>query len=131
MLLLLCRIDPFTRKDWYDVKAPAIFANRNVGKTLVNRTQGTSEYCLLTHPLIVVTLNTIIALRGHRSVRSSLRPVPFFQIYCYSISLFLSFFLLLQTYCSRVCRVRCTVWDTHPVHGIPIPYSLCLMVPSI
>lgn len=34
-------IDPFTRKDWYDVKAPAMFANRNVGKTLVNRTQGT------------------------------------------------------------------------------------------
>jgi len=34
-------IDPFTRKDWYDVKSPAIFTNRNVGKTLVNRTQGT------------------------------------------------------------------------------------------
>ncbi|MCL4146735.1 UNVERIFIED_CONTAM: hypothetical protein GTU68_043477, partial [Idotea baltica] len=34
-------IDPFTRKDWYDVKSPALFTNRNVGKTLVNRTQGT------------------------------------------------------------------------------------------
>jgi len=34
-------IDPFTRKDWYDVKSPAIFTNRNIGKTLVNRTQGT------------------------------------------------------------------------------------------
>ncbi|KAK3859585.1 hypothetical protein Pcinc_034321 [Petrolisthes cinctipes] len=34
-------IDPFTRKDWYDVKSPALFFNRNVGKTLVNRTQGT------------------------------------------------------------------------------------------
>jgi len=34
-------IDPFTRKDWYDVKAPAIFAQRNIGKTLVNKTQGT------------------------------------------------------------------------------------------
>jgi len=34
-------IDPFTRKDWYDIKAPSVFANRNVGKTLVNRTQGT------------------------------------------------------------------------------------------
>ncbi|KAG9295965.1 hypothetical protein G9A89_011817 [Geosiphon pyriformis] len=33
-------IDPFTRKDWYDVKAPSIFEVRNVGKTLVNRTQG-------------------------------------------------------------------------------------------
>jgi len=34
-------IDPFTRKDWYDVKAPSIFTVRQVGKTLVNRTQGT------------------------------------------------------------------------------------------
>lgn len=34
-------IDPFTRKDWYDVKAPSMFAIRQVGKTLVNRTQGT------------------------------------------------------------------------------------------
>jgi len=32
--------DPFARKEWYDIKAPAIFANRNVGKTVVNRTQG-------------------------------------------------------------------------------------------
>lgn len=34
-------VDPFTRKDWYDVKAPSMFAIRQVGKTLVNRTQGT------------------------------------------------------------------------------------------
>jgi len=34
-------IDPFTRKDWYDIVAPSIFSNRNVGKTLINRTQGT------------------------------------------------------------------------------------------
>jgi len=33
-------IDPFTRKDWYDIKAPSMFDVRNVGKTLVNRTQG-------------------------------------------------------------------------------------------
>jgi len=33
-------VDPFTRKDWYDIKAPSFFENRNVGKTLVNRTQG-------------------------------------------------------------------------------------------
>lgn len=33
-------VDPFTRKDWYDVKAPSIFQVRNIGKTLVNRTQG-------------------------------------------------------------------------------------------
>jgi small subunit ribosomal protein S3Ae len=34
-------IDPFSRKDWYDVKAPNMFNTRQVGKTLVNRTQGT------------------------------------------------------------------------------------------
>jgi len=34
-------IDPFSRKDWYEIKAPAIFSNRNVGKTLCSRTQGT------------------------------------------------------------------------------------------
>jgi small subunit ribosomal protein S3Ae len=34
-------VDPFTRKDWYDVKAPSMFNIRQIGKTLVNRTQGT------------------------------------------------------------------------------------------
>jgi len=34
-------VDPFARKDWYDIKAPAVFVNRNVGKTPVNRTAGT------------------------------------------------------------------------------------------
>jgi len=34
-------VDPFTRKDWYDIRAPGIFAQRTVGKTLVNRTSGT------------------------------------------------------------------------------------------
>ncbi|KRT79405.1 ribosomal protein, partial [Oryctes borbonicus] len=34
-------VDPFTRKDWYDVKAPCMFTTRQIGKTLVNRTQGT------------------------------------------------------------------------------------------
>merc|ERR1711921_36061 len=34
-------IDPFTRKEWYDIKAPSVFKVRDVGKTLVNRTQGT------------------------------------------------------------------------------------------
>ncbi|GAB2228886.1 hypothetical protein Droror1_Dr00023019 [Drosera rotundifolia] len=33
--------DPFSKKDWYDIKAPSIFNVRNVGKTLVTRTQGT------------------------------------------------------------------------------------------
>jgi small subunit ribosomal protein S3Ae len=34
-------VDPFSKKDWYDVKAPSAFSVRNVGKTLVTRTQGT------------------------------------------------------------------------------------------
>lgn len=34
-------VDPFTKKDWYDVKAPSMFKARNIGKTLVTRTQGT------------------------------------------------------------------------------------------
>lgn len=34
-------MDPFLRKEWYDIKAPSIFTVRQVGKTLVSRTQGT------------------------------------------------------------------------------------------
>ncbi|CAI4224708.1 unnamed protein product [Auanema sp. JU1783] len=34
-------VDPFSRKEWYDIKAPSMFSNRQVGKTLINRTQGT------------------------------------------------------------------------------------------
>jgi len=33
--------DPFLRKEWYDVKAPAPFTNRMVGKTCVTKTTGT------------------------------------------------------------------------------------------
>ena len=35
-------VDPFTRKEWYDIKAPAVFTNRNVGKTVVNKTVGSN-----------------------------------------------------------------------------------------
>jgi hypothetical protein len=35
------RADPFAKKDWYDIKAPSVFQVKNVGKTLVTRTQGT------------------------------------------------------------------------------------------
>ncbi|XP_043860342.1 40S ribosomal protein S3a-like [Dromiciops gliroides] len=34
-------VDPFSKMDWYDVKAPAMFNICNIGKTLVTRTQGT------------------------------------------------------------------------------------------
>jgi len=33
-------VDPFQRKDWYDIKAPALFTNTNVGKTCVNQSSG-------------------------------------------------------------------------------------------
>jgi len=33
--------DAFAKKEWYDVKAPAPFSIRQVGKTIVSRTQGT------------------------------------------------------------------------------------------
>lgn len=33
-------VDPFQKKEWYDIKAPSTFKNRNVGKTLVNRSAG-------------------------------------------------------------------------------------------
>jgi len=35
-------VDHFTRKEWYDIKAPAVFGpKQQVGKTFVNRTAGT------------------------------------------------------------------------------------------
>jgi len=34
-------VDPFTKKEWFDVKAPSVFKNRHIGKTFVNRTVGT------------------------------------------------------------------------------------------
>lgn len=34
------KVDAFARKDWFDIKAPSMFDKRNVGKTLVNRSQG-------------------------------------------------------------------------------------------
>jgi len=33
-------VDPFARKDWFDIKAPSSFTVRQVGKTMCNRTVG-------------------------------------------------------------------------------------------
>nr|AFK34414.1 unknown [Lotus japonicus] len=33
-------VDPFTRKEWFDLKAPKTFKVTNIGKTPVNKTQG-------------------------------------------------------------------------------------------
>uniref|UniRef100_A0A8I5TLA2 RPS3A n=1 Tax=Pongo abelii TaxID=9601 RepID=A0A8I5TLA2_PONAB len=34
-------VDPFSKKDWFDVKAPTVFNIRNIGKMPITRTQGT------------------------------------------------------------------------------------------
>jgi len=34
-------VDPFSRKEWYDIKAPSAFQVRAVGKTMVTKTTGT------------------------------------------------------------------------------------------
>jgi len=39
---LLTALIPMDFSDWYDIKAPSIFEVKNVGKTLVNRSQGLS-----------------------------------------------------------------------------------------
>lgn len=36
-----CSVDPFTKKEWYDIKAPSNFTVRSCGKTPVTRTTGT------------------------------------------------------------------------------------------
>jgi small subunit ribosomal protein S3Ae len=33
-------VDPFTKKEWYDIKTPAMFSVRTAGKTLVSKSQG-------------------------------------------------------------------------------------------
>jgi len=35
------KVDVFAKKEWYDLKAPSMFNNRNIGKTLITKTQGT------------------------------------------------------------------------------------------
>lgn len=34
------KVDAFARKDWFSIKAPSLFDNRNAGVTLANRSQG-------------------------------------------------------------------------------------------
>eukprot|EP00307_Rebecca_sp_RCC1486_P002726 CAMPEP_0119414444 /NCGR_PEP_ID=MMETSP1335-20130426/6978_1 /TAXON_ID=259385 /ORGANISM="Chrysoculter rhomboideus, Strain RCC1486" /LENGTH=274 /DNA_ID=CAMNT_0007439325 /DNA_START=68 /DNA_END=892 /DNA_ORIENTATION=- len=34
-------VDPFTKKEWYDIRAPSMFAVRNCGKTPVTKSSGT------------------------------------------------------------------------------------------
>lgn len=37
----------YSYTEWYDIKAPSFFENRNAGKTLVNRSQGLSRLIYL------------------------------------------------------------------------------------
>ena len=37
---MICSVDPFAKKEWYDVKAPAVFTERQVGKTMTTRSSG-------------------------------------------------------------------------------------------
>ena len=37
------RVDPFVKKEWYDVKAPVMFDTRVIGKTPVTKTTGKSK----------------------------------------------------------------------------------------
>lgn len=67
-------VDPMTRKDWYGIKAPAMFNNRLVGQTLVNRTQGTR----MPPYICMITSSIIVELRHLERFpeRSSLRGFP-------------------------------------------------------
>lgn len=37
----LYSVDPFLRKEWYKLQAPAMFANKDFGKTIITKTTGT------------------------------------------------------------------------------------------
>jgi len=34
-------VDPFSKKDWFDIRSPSMFATRNVGKLIATRSAGT------------------------------------------------------------------------------------------
>jgi hypothetical protein len=59
--------DPFTRKDWYDLKAPSTFENRNIGKTLINRSQGLSKLSFRFFSLLLMVTNNTLSLNRKRS----------------------------------------------------------------
>lgn len=49
--------DPFLKKEWYNLRAPSLFQQRNFGKTLVTKSAGTSTSYLQIR---------LFALRCHR-----------------------------------------------------------------
>ena len=48
--------DPFAKKEMYTIKAPSMFAVRNAGKTIINRTAGNSKYIHLSLALYMLLL---------------------------------------------------------------------------
>jgi len=37
------KIDPFSKKEWYDVKAPGVFPKRQIGKTIATKSSGNKQ----------------------------------------------------------------------------------------
>lgn len=58
----MSRLDPYAKKDWYDIKAPSVFEVRNVGKTLVSRTQGTKVWSPFLYLLIFKIFFSLFSL---------------------------------------------------------------------
>lgn len=46
------QVNPFTKKEWYHLRAPAPFENKQFGWTTVTKTTGTSK----SDPLLVILL---------------------------------------------------------------------------
>jgi hypothetical protein len=44
LFFFVCSLDPFAKKEWYDVKAPASFPTKQICKTVVTKTQGTRTF---------------------------------------------------------------------------------------
>jgi ribosomal protein S3AE len=60
-------VDPFSKKEWYDVKAPSAFPIRQVGKTMVTKTQAGGAWSLHTTAATTVR-STIRRLRELRDL---------------------------------------------------------------
>ncbi|RWW10783.1 hypothetical protein GW17_00025662 [Ensete ventricosum] len=69
---MLGRVDPFAKKDWYDIKAPSVFSVRNIGNTLVSRTQGTKVYYSHSYILFIMLdlfLSRLVSLQWLKDVK--------------------------------------------------------------
>jgi hypothetical protein len=91
------RADPFTKKDWYDIKAPSLFNVKNVGKTLVTRTQGT-KVCFFTLFFVLfcfiffvfLILSSVWSTRNCW-IRNQVKFCIWFFLYCFHFYFVVSF----------------------------------------